>query len=205
MEGRPEWDGDSPFHRHQLTYQMEDTGSVPSRPMTRVSIVGSSGSGKTTVGRQLAARLGVQFIELDSIFHQAGWVDLGREPFRARVREHLDGDGWVIDGNYAAVQDLVWRAADTVVWLDLPRHAVMRRVIVRTVRRMITRERLWNGNREPLSNFYSLDPERNIFRSTWGWYPDVVQRYVNAASNPGNAHLHFVRLRSQREVDAFLE
>lgn len=173
--------------------------------MMRVSIVGCPGSGKTTVSRRLAACLDVSFIELDSIFHQPGWVELPRDTFRTRVRERLDTDGWVIDGNYSAVQDLVWRAADTVVWLDLPRHVVMRRVTARTLRRAITRERLWNNNREPLTNFYRLDPEHNIIRWAWIKYPEYVERYADAACDPANAHLRFIRLRSQREIDSFID
>ncbi len=78
--------------------------------------------------------------------------------------EAVAGDDWVVDGNYGAVRDLVWERADTVVWLDLPRRVVMRRVAIRTIRRALTREELWNGNREPLTNFYRWDPERNIIR-----------------------------------------
>jgi adenylate kinase family enzyme len=183
----------------------ELTDAMADRPMRLVSIVGAPGSGKTTVGRRLAARLEVPFVELDAIFHQTGWNDLPRNTFRSRVREVLETDGWVVDGNYAAVQDLVWQEADTVVWLDLPRHVVMRRVTVRTLRRAITRERLWNDNREPLTNFYRLDPERNIIRWTWVKHPEYVERYAEAARGPANAHLRFVRLPSQREIDAFID
>ena len=42
----------------------------------------------------------------------------------------VTGERWVIDGNYTSqVKDLVWARADTVVWLDLPRRTVMRRII----------------------------------------------------------------------------
>jgi adenylate kinase family enzyme len=171
----------------------------------RVSIVGSPGSGKTTAGRRLAASLDVPFVELDAIFHQADWNDLSRDVFRARVLEQVSGDGWVVDGNYAShVQDLVWDRADTVVWLDLPRPAVMRRIVRRTVRRVFTRERLWNGNREPFTNLYRLDPERNIIRWTWVKHPEYAGRYGAATRDPDYAHLRFVRLTSPREVDAFL-
>jgi len=172
--------------------------------MQRVSLVGVPGSGKTTVGRRLAASLGVPFIELDSIFHQAGWVDLPRDEFRQRVRGALTADGWVVDGNYSAVQDLVWQRADTVVWLDLPRWLVMQRIVLRTVRRAATRERLWNGNREPLRNFYRLNPEMSIIRWAWVKHPEYVERYGAATADAAYAHLRFVRLRSQRDVRAFL-
>jgi adenylate kinase family enzyme len=173
-------------------------------PMQRVSLVGVPGSGKTTVGRQLAASLGVPFVELDAIFHQPGWGELPRDDFRQRVSEALTADRWVVDGNYSAVQDLVWRRADTVVWLDLPRPLVMRRIVLRTIRRAVTRERLWNGNREPLTNFYRLDPEKNVIRCAWVKYHEYVERYGGAMHDAAYTHLSFVRLRSRREVDAFL-
>ena len=172
--------------------------------MQRVSLVGAPGSGKTTVGRRLAASLGVPFVELDSIFHQAGWRPLPRGEFRARVREALAADAWVVDGNYSAVRDLVWERADTVVWLDLPRPLVMRRIVARTLRRAATREAIWNGNREPLSNLCRLDPEKSIISWTWVEYPKYVERYRGAMGDPANAHLRFVRLRSQAEIDAFV-
>jgi adenylate kinase family enzyme len=168
--------------------------------MHRVSVVGVPASGKTTVGRRLAASFGVPFVELDAIFHQPGWVELPVDDFRKRVTEALTAPAWVVDGNYSAVRDLVWQRADTVVWLDLPRRRVMYRIILRTVRRALTRERLWNGNREPLSNFYRLDPTKNIIRWTWVKYADYIERYGAAMQDPAYSHLTFVRLRSQHEV-----
>jgi adenylate kinase family enzyme len=109
--------------------------------MQRVSLVGPPGSGKTTVGRKLAASLEVPFVELDAIFHRPAWAELSRDNFRERVSDALTARGWVVDGNYSAVRDLVWDRADTVVWLDLGRWLVMRRVVLRTVRRAVTRER----------------------------------------------------------------
>jgi shikimate kinase len=39
-------------------------------------MVGTSGSGKTTVARALAARLDIPFVELDAIYNQRGWMEL---------------------------------------------------------------------------------------------------------------------------------
>jgi adenylate kinase family enzyme/GNAT superfamily N-acetyltransferase len=164
--------------------------------MRRISLVGAPGSGKTTLGRQLAVTLGVPFIELDGILHQPGWTDLTSDEFRARVAEAIAVEGWVVDGNYGQVQDLVWGRADTVLWLDLPRRVVMLRVVLRTIRRALTREELWNGNREPLSNFYRWDPERNIMRWTWVKYPEYVERYSQVAAHPPRPDLRIIRLGS---------
>jgi adenylate kinase family enzyme len=172
--------------------------------MKRVSVVGVSGAGKSTVGRQLAAALDVPFVELDAIFHLPDWGELSRDEFRERVDSATAAPGWVIDGNYSVVRDLVWGRADTVVWLDLPRRLVMWRVIVRTVRRAVTREHLWNGNREPLTNFYRWDPEQNIIRWAWVRYATYVERYEAAMQDPAYDRLRFVRLRTPHDVDRFL-
>jgi len=79
----------------------------------------------------------------------------------------------------------------------------MRRVTMRTVRRVVTRQELWNGNREPLSNLYRWDPERNIIRWAWVKHAASHDRYAAAMEDPRQAHLRFIRLRSAAEVDAF--
>lgn len=172
--------------------------------MQRVSVVGNSGSGKSTLARRLAAVLGVPCLELDSVFHQPGWVPLPEKEFQELVRSRASTDGWVIDGNYSAVRSIVWAAADTVVWLDPPLRTVMRRVIWRTVRRAATRKELWNGNREPISNFFRWDPEQSIISWAWHSHDKYRARYAAAAADPANAHLTFIRLVSRRDVDRFL-
>jgi adenylate kinase family enzyme len=172
--------------------------------MLRVSIVGPWGSGKSTLGPRLASSLGVPYVELDAIFHLPNWTHPPTDEFRASMREIVASDGWVIDGNHSTVRDLVWERADTVVWLDLPRSVAMRRVITRTLRRMITRERLWNGNRERLTDLFRLDPNENVIRAAWVQHAELRARYVAAVDDPTNAHLRIIPLRSQTEIDAFL-
>ena len=168
-------------------------------------MVGCSGAGKTTVARVLAERLGVPHVELDAIFHQPGWQELPTEEFRARVREATAAEGWVVDGNYSKVSDIVRARADTMIWIDLDRPVVMRAVIGRTLRRVVRREELWNGNREPWTNLTTFDPTRSIIAWSWTRHGTYRERLEAAMADPELAHLRWVRLRSRREIAQFLE
>jgi adenylate kinase family enzyme len=172
--------------------------------MQRVSVVGNSGSGKSAVGARVAARLGVPYVELDALFHQPDWGELPADEFRQEVARVIEGEGWVVDGNYSTVRDLVWQRADTVVWLDLPRRVVMRRVVCRSLDRVIFRRALWNGNRERWRALASRDPTKSIIAWAWTRHGVYRDRYTAAASDPAWAHVHFTRLRSPKEVAAFL-
>ncbi len=175
--------------------------------MHRIVVVGNSGSGKTTLARELGEKLEFPVLELDSIYHQKGWEPLPEEEFRVKLADFALNHEWVIDGNYASLgmKDLIWPVADTLVWLDLPRSVVMPRIIWRTLKRAVTREELWNGNREPISNFTRLDPERNIIRWSWTRHHHYRERYEEDLAGPDTVHLRIHRLRDPREVDRFLD
>lgn len=173
----------------------------------RVSVVGNSGSGKTRLSQQIAVALGVSHFELDAIYHLADWTPIDPSAFADTLEELTSGDGWVIDGNYrtVVVEGPVWRRADTVVWIDLPRRAVMWQVIRRTLVRMIRRQELWNGNRESLRNLCSWDPEKSIIRWAWTQHAKYHERYCTASRSPAFAHINFVRLTSHDEIEKWLE
>lgn len=105
----------------------------------------------------------------------------------------------MVDGNYASKGgDVVRARADTVLWLDFSRGAVMRQLGLRTLRRVVLRQRLWNGNRESLRNALARDPERSVLR--WAWTRHEPQRAAYAAQ----ADDRWVRLTSRAEVRRFL-
>ena len=168
-------------------------------------MVGTSGAGKSTLAAGLARALDADFLELDSVFHQPGWVPLARDEFRRRVAAAVAGERWVIDGNYTSqVKDLVWARADTVVWLDLPRRTVMRRIIWRSLWRAAKRTELWNGNRERWRNFLTWNPEQSVI--SWAWHKHAADhaKYAAAAADPASAHLRFIRLAGRRDVARFV-
>jgi adenylate kinase family enzyme len=166
--------------------------------------MGNSGSGKSTLARALAGRLGVPCLELDSVYHQPNWQPLPADEFRSRVDDATRDGGWVVDGNYSMVRDIVWGRADTVIWLDLPRRTVMRQVVWRTLRRVTLRVELWNGNRERWRNLVTRDPNENIILWAWQRHGINRDRYLAASADPAWRHLTFVRISSRAEVRALL-
>jgi len=170
--------------------------------MQRISVVGNSGSGKTTVAQAIAAELSLPYLELDAVFHQPDWQPLDSEEFRRIVSEFTVADRWVVDGGYSAVSDIVWGRADTVVWLDPPRLRLMRRLVPRTLRRMATGTELWNGNRERWR--YLFRREESVLLFAWANHRRLRARYELAQADPENAHLTFVRLRTPEETAALL-
>jgi adenylate kinase family enzyme len=166
--------------------------------------VGSPGSGKTTLGRRLAERMGATFVELDELHHRPGWSEATTAELRAAVAEAVTGPRWVADGNYRQAADLTQMRADTIVWLDLPRTLVTWRVFRRSMSRIVRRQELWHGNRESLRRLFSRDPERSIVTWTWTQHPRYEERYTAQLDERIWAHADVVRLRSQREIDEWL-
>ena len=90
------------------------------RGCERILVLGRTGSGKTTLARQLSASLGVPHVELDALYFGSDLSTVPLPLLRERTTAAISGQRWVTDGNKRAVRDLVWPRADTVVWLDYP-------------------------------------------------------------------------------------
>ncbi len=162
-------------------------------------MVGSSGSGKTTLARAVAARLAVPHVELDAINHLPGWEERDHDSFRAEVAAAVAGDGWVVDGNYQSrLGEIVTRRADAVVWLDYERWLVTQRVVRRTIRRVVTRQELWNGNREPWTNLWSRDPYTNVIVWSWTHHGSTRARYEQQQDG------RWIRLRTPAATNQWL-
>jgi len=169
----------------------------------RIAVIGTSGAGKTTFSRRLAAALSAPHIELDAINWGAHWRDLNThepETFRSRVIDAVAAEHWVCDGNYAVVRDIVFERAEGLVWLDPPKHRVMRQVIARSWTRAVQGDELWpgTGNRETFSRWLSKD---HPIRWAYDTYEDRRTRYAQMLADPALGHLQTWRIQSQIKAD----
>lgn len=170
--------------------------------LCRIAVVGTTGSGKTTLAKRIALLLGLPHVELDALHWGPNWTEASAELFRDRTAAALSGDRWVVDGNYSGVRDMIWGKADTVVWLDYPLWLIMGQLLWRTCRRVFTRQQLWGGNRESFrAQFLSKD---SLLVYAWRSYRRRRQEYPLLLSQPQHAHLRAVRLRSPGEAQRWL-
>ena len=167
----------------------------------RIVIVGSTGAGKTTLAKTLADHFGYPHVELDALHWDPGWQSAPREVFCARVAATLLTERWIVDGNYAKARDLVWGRADTLIWLDYSLGVILPRLIRRTLRRGLTGEELWNGNRERLTGLFTRD---SLLLWALKTYRRHRREFSAALATPTFGHLAVTRLRSPAETDRWL-
>lgn len=161
----------------------------------RISIIGTSGAGKTTVASRVAQKLGIAHIELDALRHGPNWTEMPDDELRRRVSECIASPNWVIDGNYSAVRELVWQRVTTVVWVDPPHWRIMTQVIGRSISRAVTQQELWNGNRERVRSW--LNADHPIW---WALRTHTArQAKFEALMQP-----NWIRLRSRADVESWL-
>ena len=171
----------------------------------RISVIGTSGSGKSTMALRLAEALDLTRIELDAINWQADWRDLNthdRPEYLRRVQAAVAAERWVCDGNYSTVRPAVWARATHVVWLDYGPSVFMPRVIGRSLMRALSRRELWNGNRERWRDWLSKDHP-----ILWAWttWRASRTRYEALLADPAWGRLKLHRLRHPRDAAALVE
>ena len=101
--------------------------------MERIMIIGCGGAGKSTLARQLGAKLNLPVVHLDKLFWRPGWEQISREEFDRHHREALAQEKWIIDGNYDRTMGERAKYCDTIIYLDFSRAACMMGVAKRVL------------------------------------------------------------------------
>lgn len=189
------------------------TGSTKRDPATslagcqRIVIVGRTGSGKTTLARELAAKLDVPHVELDSLYFGPDFSTAPLGVLRERTSAAISGEQWVTDGNKRAVRDLVWPRADTIVWLDYPLTVSLWRLGKRAIWRT-------SALRAKAAESKSEGKQTGLFKQMLAAAKGVLtalrshrgqrREYPKLFAKTENQHLAVVRLQSPRATQRWL-
>lgn len=161
---------------------------------TRIIVIGVTGSGKTTLCRNIADARGIEHTELDALFHGENWEP--RPAFIDDVRELAARDSWITEYQYRDARPFLLERAQVAIWLDLPSRTALSQLFLRTWRRWRSNQELWNGNREPGPRTWVKRSDENIL--WWGWATRNKFRATDKILE--EACIDLVRLRSRRDV-----
>lgn len=168
----------------------------------RISVVGTTGAGKSTFAARLARLVDAPHVELDALHWEPNWVGAAPDVFRARVRAAVAGPRWVVDGNYSIIREEVWARADAVVWLDFTFGVIFGRLLLRTILRAWRREELWSGCRESFR--MSFCSRESVLLWAIQTYARRRATYPGLFERPEYRHLRVARLRTPRAADDLL-
>ncbi|MGJ9381920.1 DNA topology modulation protein [Salipaludibacillus sp. CF4.18] len=164
--------------------------------MNKIILIGSSGSGKSTMARQLGDKLNVDVYHLDSLFWKPGWVEVPKNEQRETQKQLVRKDRWIIDGDYESTVDLRMNAADTVIFLDTNRYLCLYRVVNR-----------WRKHRNKTRPDSGAGPDR-ITSSflKWVWsYPNIVRPKVMEKIERLKDEKQIIILKTPKEVQTFVD
>ena len=172
--------------------------------MKKINVVGTSGSGKSTVSKLLAQKLNYPYIEMDAVYWKADWQEPSDEEFFLKLAQSLQQPNWVLDGNYNRSVPVKWAEVDTVIWVDYSFSRTIYQAVTRAIKRCLSGQELWQGtgNVETFKqSFFSKD---SVLLWTLQTYKKNRRRYLQVMNNPEFSHIHFVRLTSPKKVQAFI-
>lgn len=164
----------------------------------KIAVMGYSGSGKSTLAEFLGRRHSIDVLHLDRVQFTEGWRERDRDEARALVRRFMEAhDSWVIDGNY---RGFCWQErleqADCIVLMEFGRLDCLARVLKRT--------RAYYGRSRPdlaPGCPERLDPEFLRWVVWDGRTRERREMFEQVRDGYGGK---VVRLRNQRELDAFM-
>jgi adenylate kinase family enzyme len=175
------------IRRFRASGRLRAAPSVTCDNVDRIAIIGSGGSGKTTIARRLGAALDAPVTHLDAVYYDTEWNALPKEKFAALQEELVAVDRWVIDGNYASSLPIRLKRADTVIFLDLSPIACLRGVAQRRLRH--------GGGQDDQTGVYDRIT-LNFLKYVWNYRRTMAPR-VRAliAEHADHAQVHIVKSR----------
>lgn len=163
--------------------------------MNRVVVIGSGGSGKSTFSRELGRVTGIPVIHLDREYWRPGWEETPKDEWKARVADMLEGERWIMDGNFGGTREMRMQAADTIIFLDLPRRVCLYRILKRTLK--------YYGRSRPDMAEGCLE-RLDLEFVMWVWNYKHRSRKRLLAELEGLEEKSVIILRNQRQVSDFL-
>ena len=164
--------------------------------MKRILILGPSGSGKSTLCERLGKKLNLPVIHLDWHYWNPGWQETPHDKWEEKVRNLISGERWVMDGNYRSTLAMRSQAADSIIFIDMPRRTSYLRIFLRFLK--------FRGRSRPdLAENCPEKIDRDFLEWIW-YYPKthrpVILRFLRHLKSTKNV----IVLKGQHDIERFM-
>ncbi|KQL54369.1 topology modulation protein [Heyndrickxia shackletonii] len=165
--------------------------------MKKIALIGSGGSGKSTLARKLGEKLKIKVYHLDAIFWKPNWVGVPKDEQKKIQNELIRENEWIMDGNYGGTMEIRLNAADTIIFLDIPRTICVIRACKRIFQfRNKQRPDMGEGCKERLS----LEFLKWIWEYPKKKRPDILKKLEQLSKEK-----RVIILKSQKDIQNFIE
>ncbi|WP_342542450.1 topology modulation protein [Paenisporosarcina sp. FSL H8-0542] len=169
--------------------------------MKKIMVIGiSAGAGKSTFARRLGEAWNLPVFHLDTLFWKPNWVEASLEEFSKAQQEIVTQDQWIVEGNYSNTFDIRAAHADTIIYLELPLHVCLYRVVKRSLMNLgKTRQDLGEGCKDKLE---------------WAFIKFILTTYYPRKRNMDERLQSFqaigptkkvITLKSKKEIQSYLD
>jgi adenylate kinase family enzyme len=136
----------------------------------KIHIIGSVGSGKTTLGKQLSSKLNIPLYELDNVVwkrSKSGDVRRNDEERDLYLNSIIQSDAWIIEGVHHKWVTKSFQKSDLIIFLDTPYSKRKFRIILRFILQKLRIEKA------------NYQPTFKIFKDMFKW-----NAYFESKSKP---------------------
>ena len=165
--------------------------------MLRIIVIGSGGSGKSELSRRIGEILGIEVIHLDRVYWKPNWTEPTKDEWKETVDDLVNRDSWIMDGNYRGTLEIRAAAADTIIFLDLPRILCIWRAVKRWAKYP-------NQTRPDMGEGCPEKIDFEFLQWIWNFPRDSKPRLVEMLRQYEETKSIYV-LKSRREVEAFVK
>ena len=113
----------------------------------KIHIVGIYGSGKSTLAKKLGEKLNIKTYDLDEIKYKRKYDQIRTVSQRKRIVKGISKkSSWISEGAWLDYALDLYKSADLVVFLKIPKNVLYKRIIFRFFKRKLSGKRYFGNN-----------------------------------------------------------
>lgn len=162
--------------------------------MGKYLIIGSPGSGKTSLALKLSEKTKLPIYSLDQIFWKPGWQKVTQEEFISAIQQIRSLPPGIIEGCYPKIIELCLDMTEIVIYLDISRYKCINRMLFRTLTHL--------GRQRPNAPEGCLERfDKNFFKYIWNFRKNYELKIRQSIEQYKN---EVIILRSSKQITRFL-